>query len=874
MLLLGRGAREIEGIQVFPDHENEKQFWYLSGPLRLSERNGDSVFTLIKYNKKAKDEGAKGGGFVTFEVNVGLPENIERRIVRELPDGAQLAAVPFDKGSVKCVALDVDEENTLGASSPTLYGDNSAIFSLTLNEVQAAIFEQTFKQAGQPIGVYYDLEFTAMRPTLDVKLSADLSRVYTEFQASLGFEGVIPAKVPFKLDAALEAGFQRLVQTGAIQIEVVTFVDDEDVETQKKEALKLFMDTLLKDWFAPTLKLPKTKPNDGDKKDEPLANTTPNPQEEETDKEKDNQEEAGLGEDIKDVAEAADDVAEAVIPQVRLRLKFVRQEELKKLTYRFSGSQATSRKYYPQGFFSRLLQDVDENKGIITVDVNDLFFETINIKVEAPQVAYETYRLQSVFFSAKYPDRDIVSLVFDGDNKTTQTASFEINKALDLSYSRQVQYNFLPDSGWDSELMTYEIPWETTEDRAQVLIPHKHIGFLNINASLERSFEWTKIQEVRLHLAYQSSSSNWRKEKVLQFTPDSSTEQHWKLRLNDPVANPEYTYYIEYVMEDGSTIDAESRTSSVPGIAVPDLTKGKLTVDVESLLDPTLDKRAFIDISYVDSDNDYTWEKTVNVLAGADPVEVQIPLMNSRKPEFEYKVTFVRINNETHTKAFPKAKYKRILLESEGTSELVIEITPEDINWDAVRLVSVDLLYQDIKNDIHETVSQKTLKKYDAPFEWTLQIADKSLTRYQWRATFYMRDSSVGNRGEVYYPAAEGSWETATTKFVFLDKYQPKEEKLEVEVSGEDIDWDEVEKVKVSLRYRDRINSVDKKETVTLDEDEDVFSWQVRLADATQKEYRWRARYYLENGKSEKTGWQDATQESIDLDEVLSELKD
>ena len=888
MLLLGKEqlqSKVIEGLQLFPDHENPKQWWYLSGPVRLAERDNKSQFTLIKYNKNAKEQGAQGGGFVTFEVNVGLSENVQKEIREEIErekgiENIQLSSVPFNKGSVKCVALDVDSENILGASSPTLYGENSAIFSLSLNETETAIFEQSFDQGGQPIGVYYELEFTAMNPSLDVRLNADLSRIYKEFQATVGYEGPVP-KTSSRIDTSLEAGFQRLVQTGAIKMEVITFVDNEDVKRQRDEALRLFMDVLLKEWFEPTLALPKVTDED-DKEDfvidkpteEQTSESTNGSKEVEKDSEEKDSQEDGVGEDAKDIADAAKAISKPFIPQITLKLRYVDQRELKKLSYRFNGSQTTLRTYYPQGFFSRLLGEIDKGTGLITADVNDLFFETLNISAEAPRVAYEKYGLQSVHFAAKYPERQVESLVFDKSDKTAKSISFPINKNLDLNYSCQLQYNFLPDSGWDGELMTYEVPWQETEDRTQVLIPHKHIGFLDINASLERNFEWGNIQEVQLHLSYQSPTSDWSKDIILRFTPDSETEQHWKLRLNDPAANAEYTYHLEYFLADGSSKTTEKRNTYVAGITVPDLTQGELSVRLTPLLDPAIDKRVYVDIKYTDPGNNFAWKKTIEVTAESKKdVDLQIPLMDTAVDEFEYTLTFVRVDNKIYKKPFPKAKYEQILLKSESTSKLTIEVMPEEIDWDAVRLVSVELLYQDQQNDIQEVVSQ-TFRKYDQPFEWTIEIADKSLTRYDWQAIFYMRDSSLGDGGKVNYPAQPDTWKTETDKILLLDKYQPKAKQLKVEISAEDIDWEEVKKVKVWLRYEDEDNDIDERDTITLDEDQDSFGWQVKLADATHTEYRWKAKYYLTNNKSERIRWETDTATDISLDDALADLLD
>ena len=100
---------------------------------------------------------------------------------------------PFDSGTVKCVALNLQGpggtvapvgddgrfiavEQILGATVPSLFGNNTAIFSLTLSAEGATLLEAAFAQGATPIGVIYDLTFTAMQPALDVKITADFER--------------------------------------------------------------------------------------------------------------------------------------------------------------------------------------------------------------------------------------------------------------------------------------------------------------------------------------------------------------------------------------------------------------------------------------------------------------------------------------------------------------------------------------------------------------------------------------------------------------------------------------------------------------------------------------------------------------------------
>src|SRR5688572_11156836 len=101
MLLLNVQAWTIEGIQIFGDHADPKQFWYLPGPVHLSRRreDGRAEFTFMKVRAADAASDAKGGGFLTFSVDLQLDAELERRILAKLTAIARgkprLSAVPF-----------------------------------------------------------------------------------------------------------------------------------------------------------------------------------------------------------------------------------------------------------------------------------------------------------------------------------------------------------------------------------------------------------------------------------------------------------------------------------------------------------------------------------------------------------------------------------------------------------------------------------------------------------------------------------------------------------------------------------------------------------------------------------------------------------
>jgi hypothetical protein len=268
MLLLGSKSITVDGVQVFSDHGDPNQFWYLPAPVALARdpQTHDADFTFLKFRPAAVAGGAKGGGFLMFTVDLQPDPHLENRILAKVaalaPGEPKLSAVQFDEGTVACIAMNlqggggavaantpgqfVAVEAILGACAPALFGDDAAAFSLTLTQEGATLLESAFTDGMAPIGVIYNLKFTGMRPALDVKITADYKRIFNQFSAGLS------AGVYF-ISAGLEAGFEKLRQDGAIKIEVTNYTGAADLDTKEQWALDFFKQSLINQWFEPTL---------------------------------------------------------------------------------------------------------------------------------------------------------------------------------------------------------------------------------------------------------------------------------------------------------------------------------------------------------------------------------------------------------------------------------------------------------------------------------------------------------------------------------------------------------------------------------------------------------------------------------------------
>jgi len=270
MLLFSTASITEDGVTVFPDHADPNQFWYLPGPVDLATLPGsdEPQFLLIEYTPEVASTGVQGVGFLNVTVCLKLRDDTRDKLMGRIrsvwpnADNPNLAPVPFDEGTVQIVSLDLQGgggtsnaatpgtfeavEKILGATTPELFGDNNALFALTLSEDGASILKAAFEGGMAPVGAIYNMKFTGVRPALDVKITADLKRVYDSF--SVG----VSAKA-YWVTAGIDATFEKLRQDGAIKIEVINLAGDQADADRENQALALFKDQILSTWFQPSL---------------------------------------------------------------------------------------------------------------------------------------------------------------------------------------------------------------------------------------------------------------------------------------------------------------------------------------------------------------------------------------------------------------------------------------------------------------------------------------------------------------------------------------------------------------------------------------------------------------------------------------------
>ncbi|WP_452223648.1 hypothetical protein [Lacinutrix chionoecetis] len=720
MLEIGNKTFTVDGVTVFPDHADEDQFWYLSGgQVKLARRANDNraAFTLIKYGNVQGDT-IQGKGFLMFEVNLKLDKSTERKIMSKISSLAKgtpkLAAVPFDEGTVECIALDLQGgggttaevsaegtfqavENILGGTIPSLHGDNSAAFSLSLTKEGVTILEDVFKKKGAPVGAVYNLKYSALTPALDVEIKANLKRVYDHFSAGL------EAQVYF-VRAGIDAGFEKLVQDGVIEIKVINYSNQEDRATKEDWALNFFKEDLLNDWFKPTL-TPGTLAG-GTATASPLSavqslaqnmmrpaatapppvptpasasTATPTPV---TPPVARPDEASGATEseavvtnppviagDAANAANAATAMPPTTAPTtsaaaagvrpdtapsaanlsldtalVSFKLKFIKQIEEKTLTFKFTRAEVVQRTYAPQGFFGLYAEDLKKEGHFFEIDGDSAFFREFKVTVETP-FDRERIGLSSAHVKLNYGiegDTDKKNKDFVIDKETSEKLEWLVKTIPGINkYSYSVQYHFDPDSNWRGDKMSYDFDDTLTEDRTLSLHPFDSLIFLNVVVSASK-VNWSQVDSVEIELEYKSDT--WSDKETLFFSESKAEDQHWKIRSSD-VNNKGYTYTITYHMQDGTTRKLEPVSTEATRVVVNNPSKA-INIEFIPLFEPDSVKTIFIDITYEDVENDYKVKERLKMTGETqDPILFDLFVIDDTKGTYSYQTTVVGKDN-------------------------------------------------------------------------------------------------------------------------------------------------------------------------------------------------------------------------------------
>lgn len=331
-----------------------------------------------------------------------------------------------------------------------------------------------------------------------------------------------------------------------------------------------------------------------------------------------------------------------------LELRFVRQEEQKTLVFEYHEQEATQRVYAPQGFFGLMLDDLaDDDKHFVEVDLNDPFFQTFTVTVDAP-IDFARIGLLSVHGSLAYgSEADAAHLmhddfIFDTQNHAQHKWSVFADAQRDMSYRYAVEYHFDSQADWDADASSFAFDPKQTEDRSLFLNPYENLSLLEVKVVPNR-LDAVLIASTDVHLNWIGDNGQTR-ERVLTVVPGGPV-QTWRVRRRDPAAR-DYTWWLVHHLKDGTTQQTKPVTTSATTLPVDDSFQRPLEIDFLPLFDPAATGMAFVDVTYDDPTNHYHREERIEMSGPSRaPVHLHLPVLNPDLRAFKFRTTFVGIDN-------------------------------------------------------------------------------------------------------------------------------------------------------------------------------------------------------------------------------------
>ena len=568
MLQLRDKIGTFDDFTFYSDFDEPEQFLYIPQKINISKDDqGKPIFTLIQF---ASDNSENDGGYLKFQVDMAVDatkrEIAFRKYLNSINyDGPtpNLAAVPYDEGTVNFVVLE-KVENSLGkmvnTQSPSLIGDNTAIFNALLTPIESQICEALFLDAAAPAAVYYNLTYTGIVPALNIRVEAKFESIYNELDVKFG-ASVISLDPPLNFYLGFNAVIKDLIERGDLKIDIVERDKDPARHEKDKEWVLDFVKVeILKSFFKASIDVNDINKDQAIPSSESLLSSLFDMLKKEEEKKK---KEGG------DKALAAGEGGGGAlpIPALSLQVQMVSITEAKSFNLNFNIARSEQRTISPLIFIGAEVSKLPpEEPFFLRKKLNSPFFQKINMEVFSPSV-FDKLGLQAARAEITYEGSKYTPPSFTAPSDTPWTK--EISRADNIDTPLSIVKTFNYDSEASSGIVgKTEINYAVDSLSNTVsLQPDNYIQTKEVQIlGLLLDFDLTPLVQVKIQYTEPEASE---KEVVFTFKDGDSLDQSFKYRylIEEPWA---LTYELLYFFADGRQ-EVFKNPAKVPvtGILIP-----------------------------------------------------------------------------------------------------------------------------------------------------------------------------------------------------------------------------------------------------------------------------------------------------------------
>lgn len=732
MLLLDKNQREIDGITVFPDHADPMQFYYLPlSPHLTTIKDPGAGNAEVPQLSLIRMRGRAGsGGFLNFDVNLGATDDqvalIRRTLQQEerLRDLPRLAPVTTIGGTVRLLMLGRQSGDAAPAAggpgpqfvlkmdhhtSPSLYGNNQAAFSVKLDPEGVTVVEQSMNGEILPIAVVYSLSYLGLRPAYRVKLHIDWDRVQKHmdetYSGGFMFSSVDISKTVDELE-----------ESRAIVLETDTFVTEDDANDgiidRRDAALAQVRAMITEAFFQPTL-----PPYEKGKEKEWV-------------------------EDLKKVAEIGAMVATGPAGMMASKsfFSYSRNDytriDKKKLNVNFSERVTIQRTIHPQGHLAglfRLIRDAQLplSRFITDVDLDDPWFERRRLNI-ASRADFAIDSIASINVTARYGDHPKnVLLGKDTPSGALDWMSIVENGVMHRPVELQYAVNF-------GNVDTSERPRTLTSPPFPCEVDHceidpRELYSLTTIPIVAVNFPWETYPMVEAHVRYRDEANGLDEREGFRLVKDKP-EATWRMFVLDRTRR-EFSYRLVYRAADNRDVDTGWKTTDEEQITIRDPFPRKRILDVVPNVDWNLVDQVFVDVRYDDAAHGVTEEASFSFSKGSTAQKFAVAVKDPEHKQVSYRATFLFKDGRLIEVPESMTLDRRIVIRPDMRGRRIVEVRPPaDFVARNLKRVTAEMRFEDFTaalafNDtfVFEEANARAFFEFD--------YVDEARDRYESRVT-------------------------------------------------------------------------------------------------------------------------------------------
>lgn len=737
MMYLGGGMRQVkvgenQALYVFPDFSDASQYYYLPNFPHIAKLEGGApAIHLLVYREDLDtiaDDDPEAVAFLSLDVDLAWPPQMiedaasRLRIEDQLAEKPRLTPIFFHKGAVKLMLLDAvtPEEDAaapagearptafvtkiMGAGSPSLYGDNRAIFQATLSKKGAAALSGALDGV-TPIGVVYTLTFAGLQPAFNIKANVDWQKIYDHFSEREQMDFLF-------YESDVQKSIDTMVENKVIEIEVtVEGIGAEAMDAERESVMNSIRQLIFDKFFEATFK-----------RVDPAGGST------------------------------ADDVVDTLthIHQNALTLgigytyhrKEVKIEELRTLDLDFTARKAAERTIYPQAHMHNLLtgSGVTREQLVTIVDGGDSLWKVLPFEVMAA-AAWEADGIAGITVDIEYQD---------ADSAVTRNMSI----FLDKGKGKEVRRDWMDRTSGDEFRYKYEVvfldgsvPGPKPKVNSGGWIDHKGTVLVINPRELYEAFElevgavpdfpfnrWPAVQAIVRYRADDGSFEHYE-DGVL-----TAAAKSFKTRFRIDKGSPgRREVRLTYIGATGERVEPPWMPMPQDQWVVDDPHPDKLVVRAIVAGDRKNIANLLVDLEYRDDANGI--HEIGNLSFDAEnidkPQSWTVNLGDPTARRYRYRMTLVTKAGEFVQTGWIRTDAPSLPVGEIYVRRLAVEFMTGELDA-GVEAVEVAVAYHDSANDVHDEQTFRLGPRSQA--EWQVQLKDAGRRSYQMTTTWIRSD--------------------------------------------------------------------------------------------------------------------------------------